>query len=276
MWRRASCIRLRSAARLPDSDAGSTTIIAKFDHRAQEFGAARPRVLATSAVREASNRAELLAAIRHACGLDVEVITGAKEADLAFRGVTSDPKFAGHALLILDVGGGSTEFILGRGQSQFFRESFQLGVVRLMEQCDPADPPTANDLLRTREWLKRFIHEHIRPALSPALQGLGERPTLVGTGGTSTILSRMEQKLDDYDRDKIESAALSRELVRLWSERLWSLPLAERKQIVGLPAKRADVIIMGTAIFDAVMEEFGFEVLRPSTRGLRFGAMLEG
>jgi exopolyphosphatase/guanosine-5'-triphosphate,3'-diphosphate pyrophosphatase len=250
-------------------------VVAQFAELAKTFGVLQPRVIATSAVREAKNRDELLAAIRQACALEVEVISGATEADLAFRGVTSDPRFAGHSLLILDVGGGSSEFILGQDQSQFFRDSFQLGVVRLMEQFDPGDPPSAHDLHRTREWLRGFVHSQIRPPLEPALHKLTGPPVLVGTGGTSTILSRMEQQLDDYDRERIESCRLTRGQVRAWNDRLWGQSLAERKRIVGLPAQRADVIIMGTAIFEAVMEEFCLEALRPSTRGLRFAAVLE-
>jgi exopolyphosphatase/guanosine-5'-triphosphate,3'-diphosphate pyrophosphatase len=260
----------------PVAIADTAKAVAQFAAIAGKLGVSSTRLIATSAVREAKNRDELLAAIHETSGLPVQVITGAEEADLAFRGVTSDARFAGQPLLIVDVGGGSTEFILGRDRLQIFRDSYQLGAVRLMEKFDPADPPTANDLQHTRDWLRQFIHDQIRHALMPALKKLeGGLPLLIGVGGTTTILARMEQQMEDYDRERIEATMLDRARVRSWNDRLWSLPLAERKRVVGLPAQRADVIIMGTAIFEAVMEEFGFESLRPSTRGLRFAAVLE-
>jgi len=98
---------------------------------------------------------------------------------------------------------------------------------------------------------------------------------LVGTGGTASILARMELQADDYDRDRIEATRLSLERVRWHVENLWSMPLEKRQQIVGLPKKRADVILTGAAIYEAVMDEFGFSELRVSTRGLRFAAVME-
>ena len=99
---------------------------------------------------------------------------------------------------------------------------------------------------------------------------------LVGVGGTATILACMEAKLEAFDRARIEATRLSAARVAWHLERLWSLPLEERKKIVGLPPNRADVILTGVAIYQAVMEEFGFHELRISTRGLRFAAVMDG
>jgi exopolyphosphatase/guanosine-5'-triphosphate,3'-diphosphate pyrophosphatase len=99
---------------------------------------------------------------------------------------------------------------------------------------------------------------------------------LVGTGGTATILARMEAKMEDYDRTKIETTRLSLKQITAQAQKLWQMPLAERKTIVGLPPKRADVILMGVTIYEAVMAEFGFVDLRVSTRGLRFAALMDG
>jgi exopolyphosphatase / guanosine-5'-triphosphate,3'-diphosphate pyrophosphatase len=98
---------------------------------------------------------------------------------------------------------------------------------------------------------------------------------LVGTGGTTSILARMEAGLEDYDRDRIEATRLTLPRVRWHGDRLWSLPLTERQGIVGLPAKRADVILTGVLIYECLMELFGFAELRVSTRGLRFAAVME-
>ena len=98
---------------------------------------------------------------------------------------------------------------------------------------------------------------------------------LVGVGGTASILGCMEAELTDFDRARLEATRLSAARVSWHLERLWSLPLEQRRTIVGLPPNRADIIVMGVAIYQAVMETFDFPELRISTRGLRFAALLE-
>ena len=103
----------------------------------------------------------------------------------------------------------------------------------------------------------------------------GKPIALVGTGGTTSILGRLEAKLENYDRAKIEATRLNLERMNWHVEHLWSLPLEERKHIVGLPPNRADVILMGAVIYERIMEKFGFSELRISTRGLRFAAVMK-
>src|SRR5262249_11533806 len=98
---------------------------------------------------------------------------------------------------------------------------------------------------------------------------------LVGTGGTASVLACMEARLEQFDRAVIEATRLPIERVRWHTRHLWSLPLEQRRSIPGLPPNRADVILPGAAIFEAVMEIFGFETLRMSTRGLRWAALME-
>jgi exopolyphosphatase/guanosine-5'-triphosphate,3'-diphosphate pyrophosphatase len=209
-------------------------------------------------------------------GLSVEIISGEQEAEWAFQGVTTDPQLAQQPLLLLDVGGGSTEFILGQGNHKHFAQSFPLGTVRLLEKIPHSDPPSARELEECRVWVKKFLCDRVSPELIPALRREASpgKVKLVGTGGTTSILARMEAKLDGFDRERIEGARLSLERVRRHVNHLWSLPLAEREKISGLPKKRADVILTGAAIYEAVMEEFGFSELRVSTRGLRFAAVM--
>jgi exopolyphosphatase/guanosine-5'-triphosphate,3'-diphosphate pyrophosphatase len=218
----------------------------------------------------------LLDAIQQAAGLRVEIISGAQEADWVYRGVISDPRLAGQPLLILDVGGGSTEFIVGDGVHARFGHSFKLGAVRLLEQIRVSDPPAAGELAECRRQLRLFFESEIAPVLRPVLVSLnGAAVRLVGTGGSATILVAMELALAGFDRSRIESRELSLAEVTGWLDRLWSLPIAQRRQLPGLPPKRADVILTGAAIYEAVMEAFGFTQLRVSTRGLRFAAVME-
>ena len=249
--------------------------VAEFVAQAGAWSPVSTRVIATSAARDAVNQRELLAAIERACGSAVEVISGEQEAEMAFHGVTSDPALAGRPLLILDIGGGSTEFILGVGEHVTFCQSFPCGSVRLLEQFPVADPPTPDDWTRCQDWLHQFLQKCVAPLLAPPLDKLAAGSVqLVGTGGTTSILARMELALTSFDRDLIEAKRLSVGVVRAQRERLWSLPLAERKTLVGLPPNRADVILMGAAICEAVIETLSFPDIQVSTRGLRFGAVM--
>jgi exopolyphosphatase / guanosine-5'-triphosphate,3'-diphosphate pyrophosphatase len=265
---------------VPEAIAKTAQAVAKFVAQARELQAQHIRVIATSAARDAHNAEDLRRDLSAASGLPLEIITGEQEADWAFQGVTTDPALAALPILLLDSGGGSTEFILGQGAQKHFRQSFRLGTVRLMETISHSDPPTREELAETRSWLREFMTTKVRPALAPALEremqlAAAHQPiALVGTGGTTTILARMEARLETYDRAAIEATRLTRARVRWHTDFLWSQSRSRREGIIGLPRKRADVILTGAAIYEAVMEEFGFLELRISTRGLRFAAVM--
>src|SRR5436190_24173246 len=230
----------------PATIARTARAVAEFARQAAEWSVASTRVIATSAARDALNQDELLAAIRAASGLAVEVISGEQEADWAFRGVGSAPLFTGQPLLIVDVGGGSTQFILGEGDHQQFRHSFPLGAVRLMERLPHSDPPKPDEWELCRATLEDFLEHQVHPVIDSELRTFSSRVVqLVGTGGTASVLARIELALASYDRERIEALPLSLELVSRQRERLWSLPLLERRKIVGLPLDRADVILTG-------------------------------
>src|ERR1043166_3531961 len=238
----------------PEPIAYSANAVADFARAARDLQAGAIRVIATSAARDAVNSDELVSAIETASGLKVEIISGDQEAEWVFQGVTTDPALAGQPLLLLDVGGGSTEFILGQDEHKHFRQSFPLGTVRLMEKIPHSDPPKPDELGACRQWLKKFFAKEVRPGLEPAMRwetklySESGRLQLVGTGGTVSILARMEGQLADFNRERIEGTVLSFDRLRWHTNRLWSLPLAERRQIVGLPKKRADVILTGAEI----------------------------
>jgi exopolyphosphatase/guanosine-5'-triphosphate,3'-diphosphate pyrophosphatase len=259
----------------PETIAHTAAVVWEFGEIAREKSASSVRVIATSAARDAVNPADLTSAIERASGLKTEIISGAREAEWAFQGAATDLELAKAPLLLLDVGGGSTEFILGHGLKKHFAHSFPLGTVRLMEKFPHGDPPTRAEFTKYRDWLKNFLQHEVRPQLEPVLKNESGEIQLVGTGGTTSILARMEKKLDRFDREKIERAVLSFDQIVAHRKNLWKLPLAERKEIPGLPKLRADVILTGVLIYEAVMEEFNFKELRVSTRGLRFAAVMD-
>ena len=266
----------------PEPIAKTATAVRKFAETAREWEATSIRVIATSAAREAVNPHDLTADLHQASGLRLEIISGDQEADWVFQGVTTDLELAKHPLLLLDVGGGSTEFILGHGMQKSFRHSFALGTVRLLENTPLSDPPAAAELAACRRWLQNFLRAEVRPKMEAGFSAekkfdpAQQLVQFVGTGGTASIHARMEARLEEYDRARIEATRLTLDQIREHLQRLWSLPLAQRREIIGLPRKRADVILPGVAIYAAVMEEFGLDVLRVSTRGLRFAAVMDG
>jgi exopolyphosphatase/guanosine-5'-triphosphate,3'-diphosphate pyrophosphatase len=249
--------------------------VADFRATAASWNPASLRVIATSAARDAQNQDELLGAISAASGLRVDIISGEQEADWAYRGVASDRELAAGPLLVIDVGGGSTEFIVGHDGHRHFAESFPIGSVRFLEKVPVSDPPTSEELASCERELSALLKDRVQPRLLPVLSSLHSPVQLVGTGGTSTILARVELRLDTFDREKIEGTVLSHADIVREKHRLWSLPLSERRTIIGLPANRADVILPGIAIFEQVMACFGFRSLRVSTRGIRFAALMD-
>jgi exopolyphosphatase/guanosine-5'-triphosphate,3'-diphosphate pyrophosphatase len=255
--------------------AKTAAAVAGFAATAAKLGAPSVRVIGTSAARDALNAAELAAAIRQQSGLPIQVLSGEEEAQWVFRGVASDPKLARLPALILDVGGGSTEFIVGEDSVPRFCRSYPLGTVRLLEELQPADPPGLDALGRCRAVLREFLERQVAPALEPALRQSPGPVQLVGTSGTAAILARMEAKAEDFNREQIEATVLPVGHLRAMLEEQWQLPLASRAKTPGLPPDRADVILTGMAIYEAVMDRFGFARLRISTRGLRYWALLQ-
>ncbi|HXI85554.1 MAG TPA: hypothetical protein VNL17_15845 [Verrucomicrobiae bacterium] len=230
--------------------------INEFHLEAKATGAIHIIALTTSACRDAANRDEFFDAVRQKCGLEVQLVSGDREAELIFRGVSSDPEWTGAPLLVMDVGGGSAEFIQGRdGEMELFK-SLPLGALRLTEQFGEG---------RLAE-----LREHLRAVLRPALAGykMGEGQ-MIGTGGTISTFARMEWGAVDHVK-------ISREALLESVQRLDAMPLAERKKVAGLPADRADIIVTGGAVFLVAMEALGAVELTVSVRNLRYGALLEG
>ncbi len=260
----------------PDRIAETAQAVARFYATAREHGVDNVRVIATSAARDAQNSHDLVAAIDQTSGLALEIISGAKEAELAFQGVASDPRFHNRPLLILEVGGGSTQVIFSTGQNHAMGHSYKIGSVRLMEHIPHSDPPLPSQLEQCRTHLNHFWAGQLLSEFWPLLS---QQPPggvmLVGTGGSSSVLASIQLGLTEFHREAIESVSFSLETMRTLTERLWSLPLAERRKIPGLPPKRADVMLCGAAIHEAAMTLLELQPLHVSTRGIRFAALLD-
>lgn len=250
-------------------------VVAGFLAEGRRHEAQSMRILATSAAREAENGAELVRAI-HDAGGRLEIIEGSREADLVYAGVASQNALVGLPLLVVDVGGGSTEFIVAEAGKVLASGSFALGTVRQLSRMNLPDPPGDAALATCRESLNSFLVESVVPEILPVIQQMGARPkAVVGTGGTTTFLGMIELATDTFDRDRLERIDFNRAEHEELTRRLWRMSMDERRQLSGLPSNRADVILFGAAIFLAIMDVFELDRLRVSTRGVRFGAMLE-
>lgn len=262
----------------PDRIEAVALASAEFAVLARQQNAKSLRVIATSATRDANNKHVLLDALHRATGARAEVISGAEEAALAFRGVCTDSRYSQRALWVMEVGGGSTQLSHGSEGEMRFSTSMPLGTVRLLQMFPHSDPPTESEWIACNAHLRGELEKHQADfgssGSSAASRSTGHPPFLVGTGGTASILGCMAEMLPEFDRDKLENAVLSREDVARHERQLWSATLEQRKLFAGLPPNRADIILYGVSVVRAVMELSGAAEFRVSTRGLRFGALM--
>jgi exopolyphosphatase/guanosine-5'-triphosphate,3'-diphosphate pyrophosphatase len=250
--------------------------VADYVAKAREHEAVSIRAIATSAARDARNAGDLVEAVRSMAGLELEIISGEQEARFAFQGVTTDESLGAEPLLVLDLGGGSTEMVLGMGQEIRFSASFRIGTVRLLEMMPHGDPPTPDEREAARSWVRQMLGREVLPVLGPHLAQLpGHQFAVIATGGTASILGCLEAGLKRFDRHRLDGLEIPAQGMRRLNERLWSLPLAARRSLPGLPPERADVILMGATIYEGILERLERPCMHVSTRGLRFAAVLD-
>ncbi|MFJ3232532.1 exopolyphosphatase [Streptomyces sp. NPDC086787] len=226
----------------------------------RELGAARVRFVATSASRDASNRDEFVRGVVDILGVEPEVISGEQEAAFSFTGATkelADRADLATPYLVVDIGGGSTEFVVGDGQVRAAR-SVNVGCVRMTERHlvrdgEVTDPPTAEQLAALRADIETALD------LAEETVPLREARTLVGLAGSVTTLSAIAQDLPEYDAERVHHSRVSRDRVREITERLLRSTHAERTAIPSLHPGRVDVIGAGALVLLAIMERTGAE-----------------
>jgi len=250
----------------PEAMARTLVALRQLREEADALGAEKFQAVATSAVRDSRNRREFLRSAKEVLGFPVRLLSGVEEAETIFLGVSADAHWKKKDVLILDVGGGSAEWVQGQNGQMERRLSLPLGAVRLRERflhSYPVAPDTAALLVET-----------IRGQISHPLAHyqLGPR-TLVGTGGTATCLAAIHKGLAHFDPAKIDHLSLSLDQIRALLDRFTGRTIEQLRSIPGLPAKRADLIIPGTAVILATMEVLGARRLGVSIRGLRYGVL---
>ena len=260
----------RSGALDPTSIDRATEVVARFVRRARALHADRIRIGATSAVRDAANRDEFLRQVRDRTGVEPEVIDGDREAALSFLGGTQglDPELA--PFLLMDIGGGSTEFVFGGAPGVAGRAiSTQMGSVRLTERVAPSDPPAPEDLRRFGE----LIREHLGTVEGAVPVRDGR--TLVAVAGTATTLQACAFGLTRYDPDLIHRSRLTLADAERTLGELAAMTNEARAAIPVMPKGRGDVIVAGAAILVQAMRRFGFEEALVSETDILDGLALE-
>jgi exopolyphosphatase/guanosine-5'-triphosphate,3'-diphosphate pyrophosphatase len=231
-------------------------------------GAERVHAIATSAVRDAGNREMFLAELRERFALDAEILDGAREARLTYFGAYAERPPA-EKTMVVDIGGGSTELVIGDGPEVGFSASLQAGTVRHTERHIVHDPPEAAEL----EKLAEDVHGLIDGALEG--EALARANFGIGVAGTPTSLAAIEQRLDPYDPELVHGYRLGLESIQRMLSELAAMPLAERLQVPGLHPGRAPTIVAGVIILIAVMRAFGLNEIEVSEHDILWGAALE-
>ncbi|AOY75517.1 Ppx/GppA phosphatase family protein [Clostridium formicaceticum] len=211
-----------------------------FVKKAKEYGVEKIFAIATSAVRDAKNGGDFVQAAFDETGILIEVLTGKQEAEMGYRGVLMGLENSDVETLVIDIGGGSTEFILGKGTDLQERISENVGAVRITERIGEE-----GELQETVEKIMKTTFNRLKKK---------KIQQLIGIGGTITTLAALHQELDPYDMEKVHNYSLGLKDINSIKEKLTGLTIEERKKLKGLHPKRADIIVAGVAILQAIMK----------------------
>jgi exopolyphosphatase/guanosine-5'-triphosphate,3'-diphosphate pyrophosphatase len=242
-------------------------VIADYKSQYEEMGAERVMAIATSAARDAVNGEAFIAELRERFELEARMLTGEEEAHLTYLGATAH-RPAADPTLVFDIGGGSTELIVGTGREVGFHTSLQAGTIRQSERHLTADPPHPHEL----EDLAADIRNLVERAIAAQPEGAPTRA--IAVAGTPTSLAAIDQGLEPYDSGRVHGYHLGMQRTQRMLSRLSSLPLAERLRVPGLHPGRAPTIVAGTVILVQVMRAFNLQEVEVSELDILHGSAL--
>ncbi len=258
----------------PENMHASLMALKEFSSIISELNVKHLRAVATSALREASNANFFIDQVFKETGITIEVISGEEEANLTLRGLLrsfSDPNLLKQTLFIVDIGGGSTEWILYKNERVISKDSIPIGVVKLSENFIKSDPVSKEDILKIKDNIKPFLGD-IRNKIGFYLGG---HNLFIGTAGTFTTIASIDLGLDTYSREKVHLHKIPFEQLQKIYKEVSALTLEERKKIKGLEPERADLIIPGLVFTINIMEFFKFKELIVSDFGLLEGILFD-
>ncbi len=250
----------------PEAMERNVTAVSEMAEKARELGVSDIVAVGTMCLRTAKNAQEFVTRVKDACNVTVEVIPGEEEARLAYLAVKSGIGLQEGRLVIFDTGGGSSEFIFGKGDQIEKRFSLNVGAVRYTENILCSDPVTQEEVDHTVAEIEKGFSD---------LQFEANVDALVGMGGTVTNLSAIKHQLAKYDPDVIQGSVLELTEIERQIKLYQSKTIAGRREIVGLQPKRADVILAGTLIVNVIMKKARVDSFTVSDRGLRHGLIVD-
>jgi exopolyphosphatase/guanosine-5'-triphosphate,3'-diphosphate pyrophosphatase len=242
----------RTRALAPEAIERTTAVLREHRGVLDELGVTAVRATATSAARDATNRDDFFTVAHDALGVTPELLTGEEEAALSFLGATADLD-APAPYLVVDIGGGSTEFVLGTDAPTGL-VSLDMGCVRITEQYLESDPPSPEELSNAVSAVRDLVADVPR-----VVPGATDAATLVGLAGTVTTVAAVELGIPEYDPEKIHHFVLTREAAEDVFRTLATERAEQRRHNPGLEAGRVDVIVGGTAVLVGIFRVLGFE-----------------
>lgn len=251
-------------------EARALEILGRYRDRCHDLGVEAITAVGTSALRDAKNSDEVRERIRSALGIDIRVISGAEEAAYSFLAVQRGLSLLGQELLVIDIGGGSTEFIRGNEDGVTRAASIDVGSVRLTEHYLHADPVHPAEFAA----MAAAVDVALAP-ITAAFSSQASSLALVGIAGTFTTLAAIEKRLARYSHSQVHGSVLTLAEVQRQVALLQEKSITQRQQIVGLEPKRADVIFAGAYLIEKIMESFGASQVVVSDQGVRYGLLHE-
>jgi exopolyphosphatase / guanosine-5'-triphosphate,3'-diphosphate pyrophosphatase len=245
------------------------TTLADYRRRIDSHGARRAVAVLTSAVRDAANGAEFAARVRAEHGLDARTIDGDEEARLTFLGATSSRPHEDVTTVVIDIGGGSTELVVGSGRRVSFHVSTQIGVVRHSERHVHTDPPRDDE----RDALATDVRAILAASVPPDVRT--STRAAIAVAGTPTSLAAIDLDLECYSADKVQGHVLTLEACEAMLGRLAAMPEAERRTVRGLHPDRAPTIVAGTIVLIEALRLFDLHATEVSDQDILHGAALE-
>jgi exopolyphosphatase / guanosine-5'-triphosphate,3'-diphosphate pyrophosphatase len=250
---------------LPTALARVRNVLVDYRRAAEGLGAERTLTLATSAVRDAENGEAFLGEIEWSYGFETRLLTGEEEALLTFRGVTEGRPVA-DATLVVDVGGGSTELVLGGPDGIDFHVSLDLGCVRLTERFLANDPPAEEEIRACRDFVGALLQERIPAGLAPG--------RAIGVAGTVTTLAALHLGLEKYDPERIHGHRMPAAWIEDELARLATRTVAELRSEPAIEPDRAPVLLGGVVAVAETLAFFGIDELEASERDILHGGAL--
>jgi exopolyphosphatase / guanosine-5'-triphosphate,3'-diphosphate pyrophosphatase len=241
------------------------------DYRAEvdHHRADRIFAIATSATRDAANGPEFQAMVKERFGFELQILSGEQEANMSFLGATAGRPKDGEETLLIDIGGGSTELVIGEpGEKPVFHVSTQAGAVRQTERHVHSDPPKPDELAALAEDARTIITAGVSEDLRRATQAG------IAVAGTATSLAAIEQKLDPYDPERVHGFELQRASAERILSELAGMTEAERREVPGLHPDRAPTICAGIVILIEALRAFGLDTVEISEADILHGAAL--